>query len=260
VSALALLSVPAQVPSAEGLTLLVQPILGEAPAQKEFQPLCDYLGAVAGRPCRILTPTTFIAYWNILRRGEYELALDAGHFTDYRIRKMGFSVLAKVSDSMSYTLIVPDTRRITDPAELIGQRVATLGPLSIGAARFDALYPNPVRQPVIVEVASVEDGIALLRQQKAAAALLPTPLVGRPLAQGGIAVVLTTEPAAHMALSASPRLATELRDKIRDAVLDAERRDAGKKMLQRVGIERFEPTSAGEYLNQGNVLKSYWGY
>lgn len=250
----------ARVHAADDLTVLIQPVHGEEHAKKEFRPLCEYLAKIANRSCRILTPPTFVAYWGILRRGDYDLALDAPHFTDYRIRKMGFSVLAQVGGSISYTLIVADTGHNTDPAELVGQRVATLGPLSIGAARLGMLYPNPVRQPVIIEVASAEEGVQLLKQKKVAAAVLPTGLVGRWLTQGGIAVVLTTEPSPHLALSASPRLAPDMQEKIRAALLHAGGTNAGKSMLEDIGVERFDPTSAEAFANQGNVLKSYWGY
>ena len=244
----------------DDLVLLVQPTLGEDHAKRELRPLCDYLGALIGRPCRLLAPASFVAYWGVLRRGEYDLALDAAHFTDYRIRKMGFSVLAKMPDSISYSLVVTAAQRGTDPAELVGRRVATLGPLSIGAARLDALYPNPVRQPVVIEVDSVEQGIDLLRRKQVAAAILPTPVVTQQLARGDLAVVLTTEPTPHMALSASPRLAPEVQEKIRSGILNADRSAAGKKMLQEIGVERFDPTTAEAYANHGNVLKSYWGY
>jgi len=260
VLALAALSFAARAYGADELTILIQPVHGEEHAKKEFKPLCDYLGKVVGRPCRILTAPTFVAYWGLLRRGDYDLALDGPHFTDYRIRKMGFNVLVKVSGSISYTLIVPDDRRITDPAELAGQRIATLGPLSIGAARLGTLYPNPVRQPVVIEVASAEDGVQLLRQKNVAAAILPTPLVAQWVARGGIAVVLTTEPSPHLALSAAPRLATQMQARIRGALLGAERTPAGKVMLDDIGVERFDPTAADAYANQGNILKDHWGY
>lgn len=242
------------------LVLLIQPILTEDATQKAFRPLADYIAQVAGRPCRILTTPNFLAYWNLLRRGNYDLALDASHFTDYRAQKMGFSILAKIPDSVSYSLIVADDQLVFDPAELIGKRIATLGPPSIGAARLNAMYPNPVRQPIAIEVASSEAGIELLRQHKVNAAILPTPFVSQQMGQGGIAVVLTTEPIPHIALSASPRLAKPVQDKLRAALLTADQSDAGKRMLQGIGFPRFEPASAEIYANQRHVLSTYWGY
>jgi len=242
------------------LVLLIQPILSEERTQQVFRPLADYIGAAAGKPCRIRTLPNFLAYWDVVRRGEYDFAFDAAHFTDYRVHKMGFAVLAKIPEGVSYSVIVPDTQLIFDPLELAGKRVATLGPPSIGAARLNAMYPNPVRQPVSVEVGDSEAGIALLRQGKVDAAILPTPFVSQQMAQGDIAVVVTTEPIPHIALSASGRVPRPLQESIRTALVQAERSEAGQAMLKAIGFERFDPATPEIYANQRNMLSGYWGY
>jgi len=242
------------------MVLLIQPILSEERTRQAFQPLADYIGAAAGRRCRIQTLPNFLAYWDVVRRGNYDLALDAAHFTDYRAQKMGFTILAKIPDGVSYSLIVSDDQLVFDPLELAGKRVATLGPPSIGAARLNAMYPNPVRQPVSIEVGDSEAGIALLRQRKVDAAILPTPFVSQQMGQGGIAVVLTTEPIPHIALSAAPRVPKPIQESIRAALLKADRSDNGMKMLKAIGFERFDPATPDVYANQRNMLSIYWGY
>lgn len=242
------------------LVLLIQPILSEERTRQAFQPLADYISAAAGRPCRIQTLPNFLAYWDVVRRGNYDLALDAAHFTDYRVQKMGFTILGKIPDGVSYSVIVSDDQLVFDPQELAGKRVATLGPPSIGAARLNAMYPNPVRQPVSVEVGDSDAGIALLRQRKVDAAILPTPFVSQQMGQGGIAVVLTTEPIPHIALSAAPRVPKPIQVSIRAALLKADRSDSGIKMLKAIGFERFDPATPDIYANQRNMLSIYWGY
>jgi phosphonate transport system substrate-binding protein len=243
------------------LVLLIQPILSEEKTKEAYRPLCEYVQQVARRPCELKTQPNFLAYWDGIRRNNYDLVLDASHFTDYRVQKMGFSILAKIPDSVSYSLIVPDSNLVFDPAELVARRIATLGPPSIGAARLNAMYPNPLRQPQPVEVASAEEGMELLLAKKVDAAILPTPLVSQRMSQsGGIAVVLTTEPIPHIALSASPRVPQDLQQRIRDGLLKATETDAGRKMLKGIGFERFDPATPAIYANQGNILKTYWGY
>lgn len=257
--ALVLGTLPAKATEHE-IVLLVQPVLSEQRTQQVFKPLADYISAAAGRPCRIQTLPNFLAYWDVVRRGNFDLALDAAHFTDYRVQKMGFTPLAKIPGGVSYSLIVPDSQLVFDPQELAGKRVATLGPPSIGAARLNAMYPNPVRQPVSVEVGDSETGIDLLRQRKVDAAILPTPFVSQQMVQGGIAVVLTTEPIPHIALSASPRVPKPMQEAIRVALLRAATSDHGKKMLSAIGFERFDPATPEIYANQRKMLSGYWGY
>ena len=244
------------------LVLAVQPIMDEEQTRKAFQPLCDYLGQAAKRPCRLFTSPNFYAYWDKVRTSTaFNLVLDAAHFTDYRAQKLGFQVLAKIPDTVTYTLVTRNTDLLLDASELVGKRVATLGIPSIGAARLNGLFPNPSRQPVTVEVGAAEQAIRLLLDGKVNAAILPTPIVAQHMASGaGVAVVLTTDPIPHIGLSAAPSIDATTRAALRSALLNAHTSEDGKKMLKQIGFERFDPASATVYTDQGKILKEYWGY
>ena len=244
------------------LVFIIQPILNEEQTKRAYQPLADYLGKIAGKRVVIRTLPNFVAYWEVMRLSNaYDLVLDAAHFTDYRAKKLGFKVLAKIPDTVSYSLIVGSGALVIDPIELIGKTVATPGAPSVGAARLNAMYPNPVRQPVIVDSGTAEESIQMLLKNKVQAAMVPTPLVSQQMAQGGgISVVTTTEPIPHIALSAAPRLNAELREKIRAALVNAPNTEDGRKMLKGINFERFDPANEQIYAGQGTLLKEYWGY
>jgi len=244
------------------LVLAVQPILDEGLTRKAFQPLCDYLAQASGRPCRLLTSPNFYAYWDTVRQGTaFNLVLDAAHFTDYRAQKLGYHVLAKIPDTVTYSLVTRDNALLVDASDLVGKRVATLGIPSIGAARLNGLFPNPSRQPVTVEVAAVEQAMRLLLDGKVNAAILPTPIVAQQMASGGgVSVVLTTDPIPHIGLSAAPSVDANTRSVLSKALLNAHTSENGRKMLKRIGFERFDPATAIIYTGQANILKEYWGY
>lgn len=244
------------------LVLGVAPLLGETETRAQFQPLCDYLAAVTQLPCRVGTRPNFITYWETIRQGkEYNLALDEAHFTDYRTQKMKFTVLAKIPNTVTYSLIVPRTTKQNDPARLVGRRIATLGIPSMGAAQLNGLFTQPSKQPIPVEVDSAAEGFALLRDGKVAAAILPTPLVREEIVRGApFRVLLSTAPLPHMGFSAAPDISPELRKILRQALLNAHKTDAGRAMLTRIGLERFDPANATVYAGQGRILKEYWGY
>ena len=244
------------------LVLGVAPLLGEAETRTQYQPLCDYLASAARLPCRISTRPNFLLYWEMMRRGkEYNLILDDAHFTDYRAQKMGYVVLAKIPNTVTYSLIVPRVAKLDDPARLVGRRIATLGIPSMGAAQLNGLFTQPSKQPIPVEVDSAADGFALLREDKVAAAILPTPLVREEIVRGApFRVLLSTAPLPHMGFSAAPDISPELRQVLRQALLNAHKTDAGRAMLTRIGLERFDPANATVYAGQGRILKEYWGY
>lgn len=260
--ACALCLAPAAHAAEAELVFGIQPVLSEAQTRTAFQPLADYLAKTAGRRVTIRTRPNFMAYWDDVRKGGiFDLILDAAHFTDYRVKKQGYHVLAKIPDSVSYSLIVSDRNPVIDPTELIARRVATLGIPSIGAVRLNALYPNPARQPTVVEVDSVEQAIQWLTEGKVHAAILPTPVVSQQMAQGGgISVVLTTDPIPHIALSAAPSMDAATRERLRQALLAAHKSDEGRRMLGAIGFERFDPATPTLYDGQSKILKDYWGY
>lgn len=244
------------------IVFVIQPILSEEQTKRAFQPLADYLSKASGKRVVIRTLPNFLAYWEVVRQDSgFHLVLDAAHFTDYRVKKLGFKVLAKLPDTVSYSLIVGSGALVIDPVELVGKTVATTGAPSIGAARLNAMYPNPVRQPIIVDSGTAEEGLEMVIKNKTQAAIVPTPLVSQRMAQGGgISVVTTTEPLPHIAFSASPKLDDATREKIRNALVNATKTEDGRKMLKDVNFERFDPATDQVYTGQGNILKEYWGY
>lgn len=258
---LAAAGVPAPA-AADELVLAIQPILDREQTERAFRPLCEHLGRAAGRPCRLYTSPHFLAYWEAVRRGtDFNLVLDAAHFTDYRVQRLGFEVLAKVPDTVSYTLVTRSGDLVFDHGELVGKRVATLGIPSVGATYLSALYPNPIRQPFPVEVADADAGIRALLAGRVFAAILPTPIIAQQMAAGApISVVMTTDPIPHIGLSAAPSLPAALRARIREAALTAHRTADGQAMLRAIGFEKFDPADAGTYRGQAEKLAQYYGY
>jgi ABC-type phosphate/phosphonate transport system substrate-binding protein len=123
------------------------------------------------------------------------------------------------------------------------------------------MFPNPSRQPVVVEVDNTGTAIQMVVEEKVAAAIIPTPVVSQRMAQGApINVVSTTEPIPHIALSASPDIDAATRAKIQHALLSAADSPAGKQMLQAIGFPRFDPATPATYAGQDRILKEYWGY
>lgn len=259
---LGLLSPALAVPSGQDLVLAIQPILSEEKTRAAFLPLAQYIGKATGNKTSVTTVPNFMAYWSKMIAGQKNIIyLDAAHFTAYRARKQGYNVLAKIPSTVSYSLVVRDADMVFDPSELVAKRIATLGSPSIGATRLDGMFPNPMRQPIIVEVASSQQGIAMLLDNKVFAALIPTPIVARAMTNGdAITVVTTTEPVPHIALSASPDIDKETVERIRRAILSAPKNPEGKAMLKKIGFAKFDPANAAIYAGQDNILKPYWGY
>jgi len=243
---------------ADGLNLYVQPIASVAETEHAFKPLADYLSKKIGTPITVRTEASFLAYWERMRRVEgFDLVLDAAHFTDYRVTHYHYQVLAKVPDTVSFSLVTSQDFLVLDAQELIGQTIATAASPSLGGVRIAELFPNPMRQPTLVPVGNFQQALEKLRNGSARAALVPTPMVRN---DNSANTVLTTKPVPHMALSASPKLDRETRQAIRKALLDASKTEEGQNMLQALNYTQFEPARNSTYRGYAKLLSGVWGY
>jgi len=252
-----LLLFPAMNAVAKQYSLFVQPVQSEEETEKAYAPLASYLANQTGESFQIRTTLNFVTYWQLMRRGDFDLVLDAAHFTDYRVKKMGYVVLAKLPDTVSYSLVTDESTLLFDADELIGKRIATAPSPSLGGVRLTQIYPNILRQPITVPTNNFSDALNMLRKKKIAAALVPTPLIKN---DSTVNTVLTTEPVPHMALSASKKLTRDLRNKIRKALLNADKTPEGKDMLKKINLPRFDAASARIYDGYANMLEDLWGY
>lgn len=242
--------------SQEPLRLVIQPIQSEQKTREIFQPLADYMQHITGQPVTLITYPNYISYWSETQKSNsYDIAFDAAHFIDYRDKNMDFTVLAKQPGIISISLIVPEDDLVFDPEELIGKKIATPGPPSIAAVRIDELFENPVRLPTIIEGTDSGHIMSLLLAGEVDAAMLPTPLVSAQMAgDGGISLVLTTDSTPGMAISVSPNVSAEIREKLAKGLIEAEKTPEGKKMLDGTKLNPFEKTSNQEYFGFSELL------
>lgn len=256
VSVISLLIITLPAMAAE-LTFAVHPVLPQARTVQVYQPLANYLSRVTGQKIRLVTNSNFLTHWQAMKRDKYDLILDGPHFTDYRVKNMGYTVLAKLPDVVSYTLVSNENLMIMEPSELVGKTIATTASPAIGALRLVELYPNPLRQPTIVETPDSEQAAELTVQGKVAAAMIPAPLVGR---YPSLVTVVTTEQLPSPGISASPAVSPELQQALRRALLDAPNSADGRKALEALNAPVLEPADNKSFQGLERLLEGMWGY
>jgi len=256
--AVVLLCVLAPATQAATYTFVVQPILPPDRTVEAFTPLTDYLSKKTGHTFKLVTALNFLSYWqNMKKGGKYDFMLDAAHLTDYRIQRMNYKVLAKRADAVSYTLVTGEEADVLEPEELIGKSLATIGSPSLGMLRLEEMFPNPLRQPVIVEVDNSPDSIKMVLDGKVLAAIVPTPLVG---GFPELLTIVTTEQVPHTAVSAAPNVPADVQSAVKKLLLDASKTPEGQKMLADIRFSSFESTNAAAYNGFSSLLEGVWGY
>jgi len=242
---------------AKQYSFIVQPIFKASKMKQVYGPLVQYLQKETGHTFKIKTAKSFITYWSEMKQGKFDLIFDAAHFTDYRIKNMHYTVLAKIPNTVSFSLITNEDEFILDYNDLVGQGVITLPPPSLGSVRLAQMFPNPMRQPRITSTDSAIDAINNVRNKKYFAALVPTPLLNQFQDVNTIGV---TRAVPHMAISASPNIEKAIQIKIRNALLKASKTKAGQAMLKQLNLPAFQATSAKTYRGYEKLLSGVWGY
>jgi ABC-type phosphate/phosphonate transport system substrate-binding protein len=243
---------------ADTYNLYVQPLSSSEETIRTFTPLADYLSSKTGHNIQIKTASNFFAYWQNMRNQQgFDLVLDAAHFTDYRVKQFGYQVLAKVADTVSFSLVTRQDLLLLSADELMGASVATAASPSLGGVRLAQLFPNPVRQPQVVQADNFRAALEQLHNKKIDAAMVPTPIVS---GDDSVNTLLTTEPVPHMALSASPKMAATVREAIKQALLSAKDDPEGVKMLGAINTQYFETASNATYQGYEKLLSDVWGY
>lgn len=240
------------------LSLSIQPILPKSQIIQAYQPLAEYLSATTGHKIKIKAHNNFLTYWaNIRRSKDMDLVLDAAHFTDYRVQKMNYVVLAKLPDTVSFSIVTHEDELIFDVEELVLKKVATMVSPSVGAIRLLSLFNNPMHQPRIVYALNSNDAAQRVQDGEAYAAIIPTALVS---SYQGLNTVITTESLPHMAFSASPDVPPETRAAIKQALVSAKDTPAGQAMLGKINFPSFEDSSDDVYKGYASLLRHVLGY
>lgn len=242
---------------AKQYNLIVQPIFKPAKIKQIYQPLAQYLSKETGHTFNIITAKSFLSYWEKMKKGEFDLILDAAHFTSYRIQKMHYTVLAKIPDTVSYSLITNENEFVLDYTDFIGKKLVTLPPPSLGSVRLAKMFPNQMRQPLFSSNNSALDAINDVKTGKYFAALVPTPLL---IQHRDVNIIQTTDPVPHMAISASPKIDRALQIKLQQALINAAKTKNGKHMLKMLNISGFLITNKKIYFGYEKLLSGVWGY
>lgn len=242
---------------ADTFTIAVQPVQSAKTTKTLYTPLVDYLNQGSRHTFKLKTAPNFFVYWQEMKKGSYDIILDDAHLTDYRAQKLGYSVIARVLDVTSFTLVTAEDLFVFTPDELAGKRVASLASPSRGALTMDALFNNPIRQPILIEVSSTQDAVQKILDKKADGAMIPTSLIGH---FPQLNVISTTTQWPRMGLSVSGRVPVDVSHHIQTLLVSASDNTAGQSLLKAINLPGFEKADAGLYAGYADILQNFWDF
>ena len=242
---------------ASDLTLAVNLGLLPDKAAVKYQPLLRYLVQVTGKRVRLKAYPNSLAHWEMMRRQGFDMVLDNPAFTAYRVAKMNYTVIGKLPDVLSFTLVSHVDEMMFEPEELIGRKVASQPSPSITALRLDELFPNPMQQPQFIKAKTHAEALDLVIKRRVAGAMVPTGMIG---SNQSMNPIYTSEQIPAPGFSVSAKVSPKLRQKIRQGLLNAHKTAAGRAMLEALNVPRFETATDATYAGMEVMLEGLYGY
>lgn len=241
------------------LKLAVAPDYSQEQAVEVYRPFVDYLQKEAGVKIELVTSRNYASYWQDMRTLKgWDLVFDEAHFTDYRIKYYQFEPLVRSLESTSYSLLTQDDIGVGNTKVLLAENILTLSAPSLGYALLLNYFPNPMQQPDIrTTVASWNDAVDGVFADEARAAMVPSSLYAL---YPNMFEVAKTREFSGAAISASPKLDSAIKDKIRAALMKMHENQDGFQALTELRISQFVAATAAEYEGNSDILKSFYGY
>ncbi len=243
---------------ASALSFAIPPFLPQAELEKSFGPLLEQISQMTGLPIELKTFPSYLAFWQETRTGSpFDMALDSAPITDFRVQRQHWRVIAKLSGTVTQSLVTGPDAAILDPSELINKKIAVQPSPSVSALTLYQLFPNPVQQPEMVYVESNRDAAEKVLKGEVMAAIIPTPIVvGYP----NLNTVTTTAPLPFLAVSVGPKVTDAQAKALRNALLDLDKTSTGQALLKASQLRAFEKANNAEYAGDEKLLEGTFGY
>lgn len=244
--------------SAELYRLGIAPVMSQEETTQRYDNLLAYLARQTGQQFELVTSKNFMGYWQDMRKPDaFDFMLDGAHLAAYRVERRNNRFVARVDGVVSYSLVGRGEDLIIEPEELLTRRIGVLPSPNMSAIAVGKLFHNPSKQPKLVSMNNAEEALNAVRDKKVDAAMVPTSFVAR---YQDASVILTTEQTPGMTLTATAQVPQAIVDKVRAALLQADKEPDGRKALEQLQFSRFINVVPGDYQGLGALLEDLWGY
>jgi ABC-type phosphate/phosphonate transport system substrate-binding protein len=252
----------------EAAAMNAQPLIFSAPprestdvGKEKYEPVAAYLSQVLGRKVIYQHPGTWGVYRTEMLKGAYDLAFDGPHFNSYRAQHLHHNILVKIPKRHEFVVIVQQNAKFKDIDSLTGRTFCSHAPPNLGTLVLLNEFPNPARQPVILNTkgwTKIYEGVV---NGRCVAGILPILNLQKFDPNGKTKIVYRAKILPNQAFSAGPRLTPEEQAKIARALVapEADKPTAKLRAAYKVG-KSFALTGNDEYFGISEYLKNEWGY
>jgi hypothetical protein len=230
---------------------------------EKYGPIAAYLTKVLHRKVVYEYPGTWGVYRTQMLAGDYDIVFDGPHFNSYRAQFLHHHILVTIPHKHEFAVIVrPGETQFHDLADLAGHTFCTHAPPNLGTLALLSHFPNPERQPAIVNTRGWKHIYEGVMSGLCEAGVLPIANLKAYDKTGKAArIIFRDKVMPNQAFSAGPRVTPTEQHEIAQALISpaAEKPTAMLRSTYRVG-SHFVLANNAEFKGMDRYLKGQWGY
>lgn len=232
-----------------------------AKAHAIFDPIASFLSKVTGQQVTFVHADNWLMYSKLMQDDKLDFVFDGPQFVSWRVERHHHVPLVRLPGPLAFCAIVRKGDRITSLAGAAGQPTCTPSPPNLGALMVVQQFPNPSRQLALHDSSGYDQAFDGLLQQHCRVAIINSGVYARLDPQQTRTTLLYRTPdVPNQAVTASSRISPEMMDRIREALMSPEGRQATKPLRAEYNGHDFVPTNAAEYSGYSVYLKDTWGF
>ena len=229
-----------------------------------YRPIAELLSRTLKREVIYRHADNWLPYSKDMTQGRYDLVFDGPAFNGWRQERLNHVPLVKLPEPFVFVVITrADNREIRDMADLAGQRICAHAPPNLGTLTLQSRFPNAARQPSLKVIRGWDNAFKGMMRGDCIATVVPIKNLEKNDREGKKARIVYRHTALpNQALSAGPRITATMRDRIQQAMLSTEGRQATTALRAAYAGRDFVPASAKEYAGLGAYLRDelYYSY
>ncbi len=234
---------------------------GEAKATEVYGPIADHLAKVTGKRFVLKYTDNWLSYQSAMQRDQYDLVFDGPQFIGWRMAKFQHTPLVKLEGDIVFAVVTKKSNeRVKQMKDLNGRKVCGLSPPNLATLTLFDQFDNPVRQPVLMRAQSFREAFDDVMAGRCEAAVMQAGMVGKFDRANETQMVFKSRPVPQQGFTASSRIPPDIQNKIREALLSPEGRQATARLRAEYNNKELTPADRMEYTGMGGLLRDVWGF
>lgn len=233
---------------------------GEAKAIEVYGPIADYLTKATGKRFVLKYTDNWLSYQSAMQRDQFDLVFDGPQFIGWRMAKFQHTPLVKLEGDFAFAVVTKKNSRIKQVKDLNGRKVCGLSPPNLATLTLFDQFDNPVRQPVFLRAQSFREAFDDVLAGRCEAAVMQVGMVGKFDTAKQTQIVFKSKPVPQQGFSAGTRIPPEMQNKIREALLSPEGKQATARLRAEYNNKELTPADRIQYTGMGGLLRDVWGF